>query len=88
MTKAEALATLLIMLPAIWAGVHLSLSRAAELKANSLEKRGASDADVAMLRNKARTFQDVSRLMPTGMLVVLMLGLIWRGIQLSAPLFS
>lgn len=86
MTGAEALASLLVLLPAIWAAVHLGLSRFWEIRAGWREKRGAPESEVDMLHNRARTLQDLSRLMPTGLLVILIPALVWRAILLVLSL--
>ncbi|MGF0538758.1 hypothetical protein ACQQ2Q_12235 [Agrobacterium sp. ES01] len=86
MTNAEALASLLVMLPAIWAAVHLGLSRFAELRSDRLERQGAPESDVTMLRKRARTLQDMSRLMPNWMLLILLFALAWRVILLILDL--
>lgn len=78
MTCAGVIASLLVMLPAVWAAAHLGLSRLAELRADRLERRGEPEDGVKMLRNRARTLQDMSRLMPNWMLLILILALVWR----------
>ncbi|MCR9123247.1 MAG: hypothetical protein NXH91_13350 [Phyllobacteriaceae bacterium] len=89
MTRPEAIASTLLLLPVMWAAVHLGLSRIAELQANRREKTvGTADDDVTMLRNRARTMQDMSRLMPNWMLLVLAMALIWRLCQLTRSIWA
>lgn len=89
MTRAEATASMLLLLPVIWAAVHLGLSRIAELQANRREKTvGTADDDVKMLRNRARTMQDMSRLMPNWMLLLLAIALVWRLSQLARSIWA
>ncbi|OWU85148.1 hypothetical protein ATO6_08895 [Oceanicola sp. 22II-s10i] len=86
MTRSEALAALIVMIPAVWGAAHLAWSRVTEIRADRLEARQGDAAEVTMLRQRARTLKDFSSLLPSWMLAVLIVGLVWRCGQLIAAL--
>ncbi|MCA0947335.1 hypothetical protein CLG85_001725 [Yangia mangrovi] len=88
MSKWDALITLLVMLPAIWATTHLGISRLSEIKADHLEKDETTREKSQMLRKRAHVLQDMSRLMPNWMLAILALALFLRVIQILGELIS
>lgn len=87
MTTGNTISALLLVGPALWSTCHLVLSRMAENKAARMQARGADEADVAMATKRARTLQDFSSLMPTWLLIVFLIGLIWRAVALISDLF-
>ncbi|MCV6585167.1 MAG: hypothetical protein OIF47_06505 [Marinibacterium sp.] len=74
---ADALSALMMLIPAGWTVAHLLASRAYELFANWATARGDADAAVN-LAQKARNAQDFSRIMPTWLLIIFALGVLWR----------
>lgn len=88
MTFGEAASSLLILLAALWTAGHLAWSRMVEARALRMKRDGASDEDVDMTTKRSRTLQDMSRLMPTWLLGLLVLGLVWRGALLARSMLG
>ena len=79
----SSLPRLMVLLPALWTIGCLLASRGFEIWAIY-----SNDEAVAENRNRrARNLQDFSRIMPTWLLLIFAVGLVWEAIRLLPTLF-